>query len=94
MLNSFLSYYCTSRYNDPELTEEMRNRLDAFHHALSLEQLKTGTDYSPFWEDGNYTLAADGLKCPALIVHGLHDENVSTKQFEMMFDSFKKQART
>ena len=68
----------------------MRNRLDAFHHALSLEQLKTGTDYSPFWEDGNYTLAADGLKCPALIVHGLHDENVSTKQFEMMFDSFKK----
>lgn len=90
VLNSFLSYYCTSRYNDPELTEEMRNRLDAFHHALSLEQLKTGTDYSPFWEDGNYTLAADGLKCPALIVHGLHDENVSTKQFEMMFDSFKK----
>ena len=66
VLNSFLSYYCTSRYNDPELTEEMRNRLDAFHHALSLEQLKTGTDYSPFWEDGNYTLAADGLKCPAL----------------------------
>lgn len=90
VLNSFLSYYCTSRYNDPELTEEMRSRLDAFHHALSLEQLKTGTDYSPFWEDGNYTLAADGLKCPALIVHGLHDENVSTKQFEMMFDSFKK----
>lgn len=90
VLNSFLSYYCTSRYNDPELTEEMRNRLDAFHHALSLEQLKTGTDYSPFWEDGNYTLAANGLKCPALIVHGLHDENVSTKQFEMMFDSFKK----
>ncbi len=89
VLNSFLSYFCTSRYSD-DLTEEQKTKLDSFHHALSLEQLKTGTDYSEFWHDGNYTLAAENIKCSALIVHGLHDENVSTKQFEMMFDSFKK----
>ena len=93
MLNSFLSYYCSSRYSD-DLTEEQRSRMDAFHHALSMEQLKTGTDYSPFWEDGNYTLHADRLNCSALIVHGLHDENVSTKQFEMMLRSFRKAGQT
>ncbi len=89
MLMSFLSYYCTSRYND-DLSEEQREQLDRFHHQLSLEQMKTGFDYSDFWNEGNYTLEADGIKCPALIVHGLHDENVSTKQFEMMLKSFEK----
>lgn len=89
MLMSFLSYYCTSRYSDPQLSDEQRAELDAFHHQLSLEQLKSGCDYSNFWKEGNYTLQADGIKCSALIVHGLHDENVSTKQFEMMYKSFR-----
>ena len=94
MLNSFLSYYCTSRYSDSELTAEMKARMDAFHHALSLEQMKYGTDYSEFWKDGNYTLAAGGIRCSALIVHGLNDENVSTKQFEMMLHSFEQAEQT
>ena len=93
MLMSFLSYYCTSRYSDPELSTEQKAELDAFHHQLSIEQLKTGCDYSEFWKEGNYTLQADSIKCSALIVHGLHDENVSTKQFEMMHSSFEKAGR-
>ena len=90
MLMSFLSYYCTSRYSDPALTADEKAALDSFHHQLSLEQIRTGCDYSEFWHEGNYTLQADGIRCPALIVHGLHDENVSTKQFEMMLKSFEK----
>ncbi len=90
MLMSFLSYYCTSRYNDETLTAEQKAQLDNFHHQLSLEQMKTGFDYGEFWRESNYTLEADGIRCPALIVHGLHDENVSTKQFEMMLRSFEK----
>ena len=35
-----------------------------------------------FWDMGNYRLNADKIKCTALIVHGLNDENVSTKQFD------------
>ncbi len=90
MLVSFLAYFCTSRYLDPTLTEEQRRRLDASLSRLSAEQLSSGFDYGEFWEERNYTREADKIRCTALIVHGLNDENVSTKHFEMMLHSFKK----
>ena len=67
----------------------------AFHHELSLQQLKCGFDYDPeFWGSGNYRLHADQIKCSALIVHGFNDENVSTKQFEMMHTAFEQAGQT
>lgn len=91
MLMSFLSYFCSSRYNDPELTEEGKNSILQFHNQFTMDQLKCGFDYDEkFWGEGNYTLNWKNLKCSALIIHGLNDENVSTKQFEMMMDSFQK----
>ena len=90
VLNSFLCYYCTSQYGDPGLDAAHKEKLDRFLHQISLEQLKTASDYSDFWKDGNYTLQADKIRCSALIVHGLNDENVSTKQFEMMLHAFEK----
>nr|WP_294463667.1 CocE/NonD family hydrolase [uncultured Sellimonas sp.] len=95
MLNSFLAYYCSSRYNDETLTEKQLDDIAAFHHELSLQQLKCGFDYDPeFWGSGNYRLHADNIKCSALIVQGLNDENVSTKQFEMMLKAFQKSGQT
>lgn len=91
MLNSFLAYYCSSRYNDETLSEEQLDDMGAFHHEMSLQQIKGGFDYNPeFWGMGNYRLNADKIKCTALIVQGLNDENVSTKQYEMMYKSFQK----
>ncbi len=95
MLNSFLAYYCSSRYNDTSLTDKQREDIAAFHYELSLQQIRCGFDYdSKFWGDGNYTLKADDIKCPALIVQGLNDENVSTKQFEMMHKAFENAGQT
>ena len=95
MLNSFLAYYCSSRYNDSTLSEKQLDYIAAFHHELSLQQLKCGFDYDEkFWGSGNYRLNADKIKCPALIVQGLNDENVSTKQFEMMLKSFQEAGQT
>jgi len=93
MLMSFLSYYCTSRYN-ADLTEEQKKALDAFHHTFSMEQLKSGFDYSDFWTEGHYCRNAGSIKCSALIVHGLNDMNVSTKQFEMMHKAFEQSGQT
>ena len=91
MLNSFLAYFCSSRYNDETLTEKQQDDMGAFHHEMSLQQIKGGFDYNPeFWGMGNYRLHADRIKCSALIVQGLNDENVSTKQYEMMYKSFQK----
>ncbi|WP_461813227.1 CocE/NonD family hydrolase [Faecalimonas sp.] len=95
MLNSFLAYFCSSRYNDTTLTEKELDDIAAFHHELSLQQLKCGFDYDKdFWGTGNYRLNADKIKCSALIVQGLNDENVSTKQFEMMHKAFEKSGQT
>ena len=91
MLNSFLAYYCSSRYNDTSLSEKQLDDIAAFHYELSLQQLKCGFDYDKeFWGMGNYRLNADKIKCSALIVQGLNDENVSAKQFDMMYKSFQK----
>ena len=50
MLNSFLAYFCSSRYNDETLSEKQLDDIAAFHHELSLQQLKCGFDYDPeFW---------------------------------------------
>ena len=95
MLNSFLAYFCSSRYNDETLSEKQLDDIAAFHHELSLQQLKCGFDYDPeFWGSGNYRLHADQIKCSALIVHGFNDENVSTKQFEMMYTAFEQAGQT
>lgn len=95
MLNSFLAYFCSSRYNDETLSEKQLDDIAAFHHELSLQQLKCGFDYDPdFWGTGNYRLHADQIKCSALIVHGFNDENVSTKQFEMMHTAFEQAGHT
>ena len=95
MLNSYLAYFCSSRYNDETLTEKQLDDIAAFHHELSLRQLKCGFDYDEdFWGSGNYRLHADRIRCSALIVQGLNDENVSTKQFEMMLKAFQQSGQT
>lgn len=94
MLMSFLAYFCSSRYNDPNLTAEEKQAILDFHQQFAYDQLKTGFDYSDFWKEGNYTLNASHIQCSALIVHGLNDENVSTKQFEMMLNSFQEADQT
>lgn len=95
VLNSFLAYFCSSRYNDETLSEKELNDIAAFHHELSLQQLSCGSDYNEdFWGAGNYRLNYDKIKCSALIVQGLNDENVSTKQFEMMYKAYKKSGQT
>lgn len=35
-------------------------------------------------------VSVDQIKCPALIVHGLNDDNVRTKHFDLMFKAFQK----
>ena len=95
VLNSFLAYFCSSRYNDETLSEKQLDDIAAFHHELSLQQLSCGSDYNEdFWGAGNYRLNYDKIKCSALIVQGLNDENVSTKQFEMMYKAYKKSGQT
>ncbi|MGN0963408.1 MAG: S-layer homology domain-containing protein, partial [Clostridia bacterium] len=47
-------------------------------------------DYSEHWANRDYTLDAENIKCSALIVHGLNDYNVRTKEMELMYNAFDK----
>ena len=47
-------------------------------------------NYSEHWATRDYTLDAENIKCPALIVHGLNDDNVRTKEFDLMYQAYQK----
>ena len=79
----------------------LRTRLDvllpAFHHELSLQQLNADSTMIRISGEPETTVCtknADQIKCSALIVHGFNDENVSTKQFEMMHTAFEQAGQT
>ena len=98
--NSGISYseklasYCAGRYLDLEnggskLDDQYENYLNTLYQIqkeLNGDYDGTGYDH---WTIRDYTLNAKNIKCPALIVHGLNDENVRTKQFDLMYKAYK-----
>lgn len=46
-------------------------------------------DYNEFWDKRNYLNDANNIKASVLIVHGLNDWNVKTKQFSQWWEALK-----
>ncbi|WP_156286132.1 CocE/NonD family hydrolase [Oceanivirga salmonicida] len=88
---NYLALYCAGRYIDKEDWNKISKNYGNYLHQLRKDQKKYGSNYSEVWENRDYTLNSDKIKVSALIVHGLNDYNVRTKQFELMFKTFKKQ---
>ena len=57
---------------------------------MNKDQYAHDRNYSDVWKERDYTLHPENLKTSALIVHGLNDDNVKTKHFELMYDALKK----
>ena len=84
-----LAMYCAGRYIDREDWASIEESYGAYLHQLADDMFANGNDYNELaWSNRDYTLS-DDFNCSALIVHGLNDFNVRTKQSEMMFNSFK-----
>lgn len=84
-----LAMYCAGRYLDKEDWATIEESYGAYLHQLAKDMFANGNDYNDLaWSNRDYTLG-DGFKCSALIVQGLNDYNVRTKQAEMMYNSFK-----
>ena len=47
-------------------------------------------NYTPVWAESDYSHDYEKINCSALIVHGLNDFNVTTKQSFLMYNAFKK----
>lgn len=80
-----LGWYCNGRYLDPDDYATIAEKYGNYMYQIQQDQLKSNGDYSEHWATRDYTLDAENIKCPALIVHGLNDDNVRTKEFDLMW---------
>ncbi len=60
----------------------------SFLWQLSQDQAATNGDYAEIWERSDYSKKTENINCSALIVHGLNDFNVRTKQSDLMAQAF------
>ena len=88
--SEMLAWYCNGRYLDPADYATIAEKYGNYLYQIQQDQLATNGDYSKHWETRDYTLDAENIKCPALIVHGLNDDNVRTKEFDLMYQAYQK----
>ena len=85
-----LAWYCSGRYLDEADYATIADKYGRYLYQINQDQLALNGDYGEHWVSRDYTLNASNIKIPALIVHGLNDDNVRTKQFDLMYKSFTK----
>ncbi|MBP2623498.1 CocE/NonD family hydrolase [Streptococcus oricebi] len=91
---SWLSTFVASRILNPSDWEDFKETYANYISQLDQDQKAQDYNYSPVWQKRDYTLGADKIKTPALILHGLNDTNVKTKHFELMYEALKKAGQT
>ena len=96
-----LGFYCAGRYIDENDWDSMKDVYEKYLNRIYNDQMTLNGDYGTHWATRDYTAGNEGkegtaststynnFNCPALIVHGLNDDNVRTKQFQLMYDAFK-----
>ena len=57
---------------------------------IAQDQDATNGDYAPVWAMSDYSGDYEDIQCSALVVHGLNDFNVTTKQADLMMQAFMK----
>lgn len=87
-----LSDTCASRFFDGN--DKMAYKLyQNYRHYLENSQIELKGDYGDYWAERDYS-GADGIKASALIVQGLNDDIVTTKQFDLMWKAFERSGQT
>ena len=94
-------YINTGLYQNDTEWKPIKDIYPAYLNRIYNDQIALNGDYGTHWATRDYTAGNDGkagtaststynnFNCPALIVHGLNDDNVRTKQFQLMYDAFK-----
>ncbi|QGK69460.1 Xaa-Pro dipeptidyl-peptidase [Allosaccharopolyspora coralli] len=57
--------------------------------GISRHQDRVTGDYSPFWDERNYLDDARDVRAATLVVHGLNDWNVKTRQAAQWYEALK-----
>jgi len=62
----------------------------AWIKQVASDEIKANGNFTGVWKRMDYSVDTDAISCSALIVHGLNDFNVLTKQSDLMVRAFKK----
>ena len=62
----------------------------AWLKQIAADEKKANGNFTGVWEGMDYSMDTDKIRCSALIVHGLNDFNVLTKQADLMYQAFKR----
>ncbi len=57
---------------------------------IAQDESETNGNYAPVWAETDYSDDYENINCPALIVQGLNDFNVTPKQAYLMYSAYKK----
>ena len=87
---SWLSLYVSTRMLDQDDWSGIWQNYANYINQLNKDQYAHDRNYSDVWKERDYTLHPENFKTSALIVHGLNDDNVKTKHFELMYEALKK----
>lgn len=88
--SDWLAWYCAGRYLDSDDYATIADGYGKYLNQIKNDQLALNGDYGEHWATRDYTLDWENIKCPALIVHGLNDTNVRTKEFDLMYQAYEK----
>ena len=61
---------------------------------IARDQEATNGDYGPIWAMSDYSDAYEKINCSALIVQGLNDFNVTSRQADLMMQAFERAGKT
>lgn len=83
------AYNCGGTFLDRDWTVSNK-RYGSWLWQISQDQLATNGNYGPIWEESDYSGDWENIHCSALIVQGLNDFNVTTRQADLMAQAFER----
>ena len=82
-------YNCGGTFLDNDWTVPNED-YGAWLWQIAQDQDATNGDYAPVWAGLDYSDDYENIRCSALIVQGLNDFNVTTRQADLMMQAFAK----
>ncbi|MCR5491587.1 MAG: prolyl oligopeptidase family serine peptidase [Bacilli bacterium] len=89
----WLSLYCASAMLDEDVSDEYAATYGGYLAYMNDQEISANGDYTSFWEERDYTKNITP-SCPALIVHGMNDFNVTIRNSALMYKTLKDAGQT
>ncbi len=87
--DSLASFNCGACYLDQQW-RVMNKDYVAWLNQIARDQEETNGNYAPIWAESDYSDDWENIRCSALVVQGMNDFNVTTKQADLMVQAFQK----